>query len=262
MKDENHLNSKPTSYQEFANDNCHRLTDIQDNFKAIYSIDDYENWYYTQASEILRLYSDDKEIFFKYIPVGTYSKDSNTWLWAWSNKDSVEPRKLKTIKVKELGEQIGYEKLTTNHFEGDEYIGWELTSITFHQLGGIGTYRVVSDHLEKYFILTNEISKTEVEKIESNLIECESHGLMRTAFICQHLNNSNKTGFEEAFESHKGMELEEDVDFQALCDECEVQRPKTDGWNDESMNFAKIKLVCEGCYFVIKEFNVNTIHKA
>jgi len=254
------LNSKPTSYQEFANDNCQRLSEVQDEFKAKYSIDDYANWHYTQASEILRLYSEDKEIFFKYIPVGTYSRNSNTWMWGWSNEDSVEPRKLRTLKIKEFGEQIGYEELTNNHFEGDEYLGWELTSISFHQLGGLGAYRVISDHLEKYFILTSEISKTEVEKIEENLIECETHGLMRTAFICQHLNNSIKTGFEEAFESYKGMELEEDDDFQAWCDKCEEQRLKTNGWNDESMNFANVKVVCEGCYFIIKEFNTNKKH--
>ena len=83
---------------------------------------------------------------------------------------------------------------------------------------------------------------------------------MRTAFICQHLNTSSKTGFEEAFESYKGMELEGDDDFQAWCDECESQRLKTDGWNDESMKYANVKVVCEGCYFSIKEFNAKMNH--
>lgn len=248
-----------TTYKEFANDNCQKLTEIQNNFRAKYSIDNYANWYYTQASEILRLYNDDKEIFFKYIPVGTYSRNSNTWLWAWSNDDSVEPRKLRTLKIKELGKQLNYEKLTKHQLDGDEYIGWELTSISFHQLGGIGTYRVISDHLEKYFIITDVLNKTEVDKIEGTLIECETHGKMRTAFICQHLNNHSKTGFEEAFDSYKGMELDDD-EFQAWCDKCEIQRLKTDGWNDHSMEFAKIKLVCEGCYFVIKEYNVHKKH--
>ena len=249
------MNQEFKTYEEFANDNCHRLTEIQDRFRADYDINSYESWYYTQASEILRLYSDNKEIFFKYIPVGSYSRNSNTWLWAWSNKDSVEPRKLRTLKIKELGEQLKFEKLSNSYFEGDEYTGWELTSIAFHKLGGIGTYRVISDHLEIYFILTDVIDKNDVEEIESQLIECEFHGKMRTAFICQHLNKTTKTGFEEAFESFKGMELEEDDDFQAWCSECEIQRLKTNGWTDESMEYAKIKVVCEGCYFVIKEFN-------
>lgn len=53
------------------------------------------------------------------------------------------------------------------------------------------------------------------------------------------------------------MELDKDDDFQAWCSECEKERLKTDGWNDESMEFAKIKLVCERCYFGIKEFNLD-----
>ena len=255
------MNNNPVTYREFADDNYQRLMEAQEKFKAEFSLDSYDNWYYTQASEVLRLYSDHKEIFFKYIPVGTFSRNSNTWLWAWSNMDSVEPRKLETLKVKELGEKLGYKKLTSNHFEGDEYIGFELTSISFHLLGGIGTYRVVSNPLEKYFILTQIISKSEVEALENQLIECETHGKMRAAFICQHLNAIKKTGFEEAFESFKGMVLEEEEDFQAWCNDCEIQRIKSDGWNDESMEFAQIKLVCEGCYFTIKEFNINDIHQ-
>lgn len=53
------------------------------------------------------------------------------------------------------------------------------------------------------------------------------------------------------------MELNEEIDFQAWFSECEKERVKTDGWNDESMEFDKIKLVCENCYFMIKEFNLN-----
>ena len=130
-----------------------------------------------------------------------------------------------------------------------------MTSVAFEIIGGIGTYRVISDHLEKYFILTEQITKESVEKIESDLIDCEVHGKLRKAFICQHLNRKTNTGFEEAFETYRGMELDEDDDFQAWCSDCEKERIKTDGWNDESMEFAKIKLVCERCYFEIKEFN-------
>lgn len=249
------MKNKPEKYQEFADRNCQRLIETQDKFRDKYSINDYSNWYYTQASEILRLYSNDKEIYFRYIPVGTYSRNSNTWMWAWSKKDSVEPRKLRTLKVKQVGEQLNFDKLKNGLVEGDEYTGWELTSIAFHELGGLGTYRVVSEHLEKYFILTDIIDKAKAEEIENQLVECDSHGKMRAAYICQHLNNRNQTGFEEAFESFKGMELEEGDDFQAWCDECEVQRLKTNGWTDESMAYANIKVVCEGCYFVIKEFN-------
>ena len=246
---------KPTNYEKYADKICQNLTEFQNNFREEYGIDNYANWFYNQSSEILRLYSDNNEIYFKYFPVGTFSSRTYSWMWACWNGDSVEPRKFRTLNVKDFGEEMNYEKLTNAHFVGDEYTGWELTSIAFDVIGGIGTYRVITDQLEKYFLITEQITKEEVEKIESELIDCGVHGKLRKAFICQHLNTKFKTGFEEAFETYRGMELEEDDDFQAWCSDCEKERLKTNGWNDESMEFAKIKLVCERCYFDIKESN-------
>ena len=39
------------------------------------------------------------------------------------------------------------------------------------------------------------------------------------------------------------------------CGECEKVRIKNNGWNEISEGFAKIKLVCEDCYFDLKRFN-------
>lgn len=246
---------RPKKYEKYANKTCQKLTEFQDDFRKKYDTENYENWSYNQSNEILRLYSENKEIYFKYIPVGTFSQKTNTWMWSWANENSVEPRKLQTLKVKEFGKKKNYINLTNDHFDGDKFTGWELTSIAFELIGGIGTYRVISDHLEVYFLLTEQITKEEVEQAESELIECGVHGKLRKAFICQHLNTKQKPGFEEAFETYRGMELNEEDDFQAWCSECEKERTKTNGWNNESMEFAKIKLVCERCYFEIKEIN-------
>jgi hypothetical protein len=51
------------------------------------------------------------------------------------------------------------------------------------------------------------------------------------------------------------MELDEDDDFEAWCDGCETARAAEGEWNDTSMAFAQIKVVCEQCYFEIKELN-------
>lgn len=246
---------RPLKYEKYAQKAVDKLNKIQPKFRMEFDTDNYANWFYNQSSETLRLHSENKEVYFKYIPVGTFSLNTNSWMWAWANEDSVEPRKFRTLKIKEVGEKKNYENLTNAHFDGDKYTGWELTAIAFDIIDGIGTYRVISEHLEKYFLLTEQITKEEAERIEGELIECSVHGKIRKAFICQHLNTENKTGFEEAFETYRGMELEDDDDFQAWCPECEKERLKTDGWNDESMEFAKIKLVCERCYFEIKEFN-------
>jgi hypothetical protein len=45
-------------------------------------------------------------------------------------------------------------------------------------------------------------------------------------------------------------------DFGAWCSQCEIERQKEDGWNDTSEAFANIKVVCEDCYFEMKELNL------
>ena len=49
-----------------------------------------------------------------------------------------------------------------------------------------------------------------------------------------------------------------DDEFQAWCDKCENVRLATDGWTGESMEFADIKLICNRCYFEMKNFNLST----
>ena len=58
---------RPLKYKKYAEKSCQNLTEFQDNFRKKYDTDNYENWFYNQSSETLRLYSENKEIYFKYI---------------------------------------------------------------------------------------------------------------------------------------------------------------------------------------------------
>lgn len=242
-------------YTEFANNTLKEFNAIQERFRADFKIDDYTHWFYDQATELLTFSTDAEEVNFKYIPIGTYSTKTETWMWEWKNTTSLEKSKDKLLKVKEFGIETGYDKLKEGYFETDKYQGWEAIAISNKILGGIGGYRVVSEHLEVYMLVMGQIENEVANKIKEQTITCDRHGANRMAFVCQHLNTETKTGFEEAFPTFKGMELGEDDDLQAWCDLCEAERLRTDGWNDESTKFANIKLVCEDCYFEIKAFN-------
>lgn len=52
------------------------------------------------------------------------------------------------------------------------------------------------------------------------------------------------------------MELDDNDDLQAWCDTCEKVRAEAGEWNEASEAFAEIKLVCEKCYFEMKELNL------
>lgn len=85
-------------------------------------------------------------------------------------------------------------------------------------------------------------------------VECENHGLRKPAFICQHLNKISKTGFYEPFPDPDNPASSDEL--QAWCDECEKIRSAEGEWNDKSESFAKIKLICDECFFDIKKFNI------
>jgi len=44
--------------------------------------------------------------------------------------------------------------------------------------------------------------------------------------------------------------------FRLCCIECEIVRENEGEWNEKSQAFASIKLVCEKCYFEMKELNL------
>lgn len=242
-------------YEDFLSEAFTEFGSAHDTFKDSHRLLSYAHWFYNQSTGLLRLYnSDSDEIFFRYLPIGTFSTKKGTWMWDWHNQSSVEQNKDQALAIQEFGEQNGFEKLTTGYFESSEQEGWEFIAVAYKLLGGLCGYRANSETLYKYMLLLEEISSAETKKFEEGLIECSAHGKSRAAFVCQHLNTTVRVGFEEAFDSYPGMHLEEDDEFQAWCDECEKERLRTDGWNDESMKFAKIKMVCERCYFDIKKF--------
>lgn len=235
------------------------LKSLQAELHKQYNIDSYENWWYDQHTGLFTFSTGgEKELNFKYVEVGTFSEKSATWMWAWHNESILDKARKPSEAIKEFGGTHCFEKLTTGTFESDEYDAWEFAAIALELLGGKGVYRPVSEKLKHFFILQELIPNDEARAIKDKYVACNAHEKGRLAFVCQHLNSKTKTGFNEAFETVEGMELEEDDDFQAWCDLCEDVRLAEGEWNETSMAFAKIKIVCENCYFDMKEFNLGS----
>lgn len=92
--------------------------------------------------------------------------------------------------------------------------------------------------------------------MEDNYIECCKHKLNRIAFTCKHILSEKKVGFEELFETQENMTLEEGDDLWAWCNDCELIRQKEEEWNDNVMAYSDMKIICEKCYFELKELNL------
>jgi len=159
--------------------------------------------------------------------------------------------------VNEFGDRSKFEKLTTGCFPSDEVESWEFTAIAAKLTNGIGVYRPVGDdHLKIFLVINDLVDNAVAKKIKDRYVQCSKHEYRRAAFVCTHLNQANPVGFNEAFETYEGMSLGEEDDFQAWCDECEKVRELADGWDEQSIAFANIKVVCEMCYFELKAINL------
>ena len=246
-----------SDYNGFAKACLEHLKILQDTFQNEYDLDWYDNWFYNQSTGLLTFSTGRQELNFKYLNVGSFSEKSKTWKWSWDNDSTLENVKQNINIVKEFGERSNFTKLTTGYFESDEFEAWEFTAIVANLTSGIGVYRPVNDmQLQMFFVITEFIDEEKAKKIKDKFIQCGSHDYRRIAFVCKHLNNQTKVGFEESFETFEDMELSDEDDFQAWCDECESVRKSEGEWNDRSMKFADIKMVCEKCYFEMKELNL------
>jgi hypothetical protein len=79
-------------------------------------------------------------------------------------------------------------------------------------------------------------------------VECRIHGTSHATFVCQHLPKGQGRGFFCADDS-------DDPQPDAWCAECEKVRLAAGEWNDTSEKFARITLLCAGCYEVVKRRN-------
>ncbi|MGC2618998.1 MAG: DUF6882 domain-containing protein, partial [Acidobacteriaceae bacterium] len=72
---------------------------------------------------------------------GTVDKNGTRWEWSWGNPNFPEQAREKMARVRELGEEKEWAKLTSLFLDNDEYLGWELCSIAAHILNAEGSYR-------------------------------------------------------------------------------------------------------------------------
>jgi hypothetical protein len=237
-------------------DRCvEEISSLQDEFKKLYDLNSYERWSFDEDFGVFHFESDDgRVLYFKYSLVGSLSENTSTWKWSWDNEHLKPSERRRVDEVKMFGEQNDFTSLITGLLEADEYTGWEMTSISARILNAMGVYRFTQEHLTFYIIFTSELTKEQYDSWKERAVTCESHGTSRAAFVCRHLNKDSYTGFHEAFESNPL--IEPDDDFQAWCDECEKIRVREGEWNEVSEGFAKIRLICDQCFFEIKRRNV------
>lgn len=73
--------------------------------------------------------------------IGTYSTQSDTWLWGWDHPSVVPALQENARRVREYGERHGIEELTTPKLACTQDDAWRFTALACHLCAAQGAYR-------------------------------------------------------------------------------------------------------------------------
>lgn len=127
-----------------AND---ELADKQRVLAADYGLGSCSRWWADQETSLIQFFdaADKMVLQSEFVPIGTYSPLSNTWLWAWANVTTLPRQREKAEKLRELTGLTGFTLFEdADTFEVDEPMAWELAAVSVKHLGAKGCYRAPS----------------------------------------------------------------------------------------------------------------------
>ena len=115
-------------------------------------IESASGWQYDMAEETLVL----GDIVFGMTPIGSYSAEYGTWLWAWANDDFPEIARAASARIQTLHEITGFRVFLNEGIEASPDDAEAFAALAVHALDAIGIYRCPSDGPLLYLAVHDE----------------------------------------------------------------------------------------------------------
>ena len=146
--------AEENEFNDFVN-NCYK--DCEAKQQALikdFNLPSYDSYWFSQTTETLQFKNDGKvELEFTAVPIGSWSGESNSWMWAWANESITEKLRLKAAKIKELSDLTGNDIFKDDAFEADEALAHKLTAMAVYHLDALGMYIAPLDNLKTFLAL-------------------------------------------------------------------------------------------------------------
>ncbi len=126
------------TFFEFLN-HCHAELEVKQ-AKFQQRISTAPNWRYELNDRTLTV--GDKR--FGMTPIGTFSPEYQTWLWAWANDDYPESAKSAARLIQGLFDVTGFQVFRDPGIEASSSDAQDFVALAVHQLGAIGFFRCPS----------------------------------------------------------------------------------------------------------------------
>lgn len=123
-------------------DYCYeKLEKKQEKLFQDFQIGNYEKYWYNQERSVLQFIDNGViQLEFKVIFIGSWSKKSDTWMWAWANGSMLEEVRQLSSSIQGLYQVTDFDIFKEPIFECDEAMAHELTAFAVEQLDVRGMY--------------------------------------------------------------------------------------------------------------------------
>jgi hypothetical protein len=115
----------------------------------------HARWAYDGATGLLT-FADKRNVTVvqaETTQIGTYSLNTQTWRWAWSNPSVPDAQRAKSARLKALYDLTGFDVFRNEGAVVGEHMPWEMAAMSVHQLGAMGCYRGPAKHLHVFFAI-------------------------------------------------------------------------------------------------------------
>ena len=98
-------------------------------------------WQYEMADGSLTI----GDTRFGMTPIGTFSHEYQSWLWAWANEDFPEPARAASRRIQGLHAVTGFQVFLDPGIGASPEDPEDFAALAVHQLGAIASFRCPSD---------------------------------------------------------------------------------------------------------------------
>ena len=146
---------------------CHQeIFEKQKVLTDTYRINEYRNYSFSQPEKKLILKSEEKEIAFKVVCIGSWKREDSSWVWAWANENISEELQAEAKVLQGLAEPTKFNIFMQGGFECEEAVAKDLAFMAVHHLNAKGIYRVEIDG-SYLFLALMEVCETEKQVVNS-----------------------------------------------------------------------------------------------
>jgi len=141
-------------FDSFIETSFDNLEAKQSSLEEKYGLGHFDRYDLDVENEIITFSSSNgKRLKANFIPIGTFSPDKSSWMWAWNNQAFTGSLRAKSEKLQSLAELTGFEMFTNPTAEVDENMAWEMVAMSINVLESQGVYRAPANNLWYFYAL-------------------------------------------------------------------------------------------------------------